>query len=73
MTIKQLAEYASARYDQPGRKWERLTGPIAHGEERREGCSFAQMLAEAVAHRAAIDMNDKKRMNTKWKRSQLSL
>lgn len=63
MTIKQLTEYARARYDQPGRRWERLTGSI--GEERREGCSFAQMLTEAVARRAAIDQNDKKRMNTK--------
>ena len=61
MTIKQLTEYARAKYDQSGRRWERLTGPIGGGEERREGCSFDQMLAEAVAQRAAIDANDKRR------------
>lgn len=59
MTLAEMAEYAREKYDTPGRRWERRSGPI--GEERREGCSFEQALAEALAQRAAIDANDKRR------------
>lgn len=56
-------EQIKKTYDLPGRKWERghMRGARGKGVHKMRPCAFDEMLAEAVALRAQIDVNDARR------------
>ncbi len=59
MTIEEIKK----TYDLPGRQWERhMHGAhMPRGPRKPQTCDFARALQEAVAMRAQIDINDKRR------------